>query len=70
MYLNINPTNKIRQHFLSIKTFTFLSQSCIIFDEVNIDSHGESEYTAMNHKKETFYISWPFIFSLTYDTSN
>ena len=41
-----------------------MSQSCIIFDEVNIDSHGETEYTAMNHKKETFYISWPFIFSV------
>ena len=68
MYLNINPTNKIRQRFI-YKNVYILSQSCIIFDEVNIDSHGESEYTAMNHKKETF-IFHTFIFSLTYDTSN
>ena len=69
MYLNINPTNKSVNVFI-YKNVYILSQSCIIFDEVNIDSHGESEYTAMNHKKETFYISWPFIFSLTHDTSN
>ena len=43
MYLNINPTNKIRQRFI-YKNVYILSQSCIIFDEVNIDSHGESEY--------------------------
>ncbi|VXA98233.1 hypothetical protein BACI71_10134 [Bacillus mycoides] len=43
-----------------------MSQSCIIFVEVNIDSHGESEYMAMKYKKGNFFIFHSlFVFSLS-----